>query len=144
MGLVLQPKVQLSDDEYNGIAEALRAAFDVRGSQIAYWEFEASEKTADVRRKLRWVAEQEQIKAEFTHDRGTNRFWIKFPPVTESQMFRERILEALADGKMTKRQISDATNIEQSKLNYSMRVLQKAGKVVKHGKFRDAVYELSR
>ena len=154
--LRLEPKKEvMSLDKYNDLAGILREARLAAKHSRIYWDLEDEENASQVRRDFLYVAQEEKIGLAIRRPRGTSSLELRFeeaPKQAESEgpkripaeESRQRILAVLkdADGALRKADIVSNAEISPSTWNARIKELLADGRVIRHGRQRDATYTM--
>ena len=133
---------------YYGILERARKA--AMGHHV-YWDLEAAEKPAEIRRRFLYVAADAGIPVTVRKARGSHSLTLSFkeikPPTTRISAgeCRKRIIGALssADKPLQKSEIIRHTGISPSTWNLRINELVESGRVRRIGDRRDTRYSLA-
>jgi hypothetical protein len=145
-----QPPV--SDDEYQDLKRLLQKASKKAAQHHVFWDIEEGETKAVVRKKLLYVAEQEQISVNIQSLRKQNSLRLKFPAATKAKATkrlsadeaRRQILNVLEKSvtPLSRREILSLTGVNPSSWNLRALELLGKGKIQKVGSGRNTKYIL--
>lgn len=147
-----EPKVKTLDPKrYNEMAELLHEAKKASDSAHVFYDLDADENSAKVKKDLQYVAQKEGIGLKLRQPRKSRTLQLLFTePETKQRLSaadaKTRILAVLsqAEGPMKKGEILAATGISTSSWNMRIRELTADKEVTREGNRRDTVYRLAK
>jgi len=154
--LRIEPKNKGLDEaryeELHGILKDARIA--ARHAKV-FWDLDETEKPSKVRKEFLYVAEREKMNVTIRRPRGTNSLELRFedggdssdtPKRIPADESRKRILDVLekADQPLRKADIVEAAGISPFTWNARIKELLSKGRVIRHGRQRDATYTMAK
>jgi hypothetical protein len=142
----------ISDAEYQDLKKLLREAEKKAVKHHVFWDMDEGENKADVKKKLLYVAEKEQIPINIQSLRKQNTLRLTFPTAKKATTTkrisageaRKQILKALKQSTtpLSRREILNMTNVNPSSWNLRALELLGKGKIRKIGTGRNTRYVL--
>jgi len=146
-------KPPVSDSEYNYFKKILKEAQNRSDKHHIFWDCEKGEKKNEVRKKILYVAEKENLSLKVRSQRGKNSLRLNFSANDTKRVVRRippeearrQILETLAraDSPLSRHEILLKTDV--SAASWNLRVLELLGKkkIRKFGSGRGTRYKLN-
>ncbi|MDJ0838675.1 MAG: winged helix-turn-helix domain-containing protein [Acidobacteriota bacterium] len=155
--LRLEPKQKdsLSKEEYDHYLGILRDALQVADENMVYWDLDADEKPAAVRKAFVYVAEKSKIDVTVRRVRGKQSLSLQFnkksgsasnrPIRISAEQSRQRIIDCLqkAGKPLKKNEVIQETGVSPSTWNIRIKDLTSEGVVIREGKQRNITYRLA-